>query len=123
MCNKYISNVKKSNLNNFIKIILGKVIEKKKIISVINFKNKKKNIFKIIISDSSGCVNIFSTALTNVRVGDIIKVSKSKVFFHRNSFKIIGIHCESINFFPRNNFFTVDLQKNYSKEKYKVILL
>nr|UXY87845.1 CMESO_355 [Cryptomonas curvata] len=121
MYSKSNSIIKKVTFKKFIKIILGKVIEKKKIISVLN--SKKKNIFKLIISDSSGCTDIFSTVFANIRIGDIVKISKLKIFFHRNSFKIIGLFCEFTNLSPYNNPFTINFQNDYSKKKYKIFFL
>ena len=117
MYNRKYSNLKQIIHKKSIKNILGKVIEKKKLIPI--FK-KKKIIYKVIITDLFACIEIFSTNFRNIRIGDIIKISKSKPFYYRNCFKIISFFCESIKLSPFNDRFTTTLQKNYSKKKYKI---
>jgi hypothetical protein len=123
MYSKNNFSLNKVNFKKFTKIVLGKVIEKKKIFSVLNYKDKQKDIFKVLLSDSSGCINIFSSAFATVKIGEIIKVSKLKIFFHRNSFKVIGFFYKSVNLFNLNDSFSFNFEKNYSKKKYKIFLL
>lgn len=102
------------------KNILCKVIKKKRLISILKSNKKKNFIIKLIVSDASGCIDIFSTSFINIRVGDLIQISKVKHFYYRNCSKIIGFFSKVINLIPFNDNFTVNLEKNHSKKRYKI---
>lgn len=117
---KRYSDLEKLRVKKLTKNILCKVIKKKKIISILKPNKKKIFIIKLTVSDASGCIDIFSTTFINIRIGDLIQISKVKHFYYRNCSKIIGFFPKAINLIPFNDNFTVNLEKNHSKKKYKI---
>jgi hypothetical protein len=117
---KRYCDLEKLRVKKVTKNILCKVIKKKKFISILKSNKKKNFIYKLIVSDASGCMDIFSSTFMNVRVGDLIQISKVKHFYYRNFSKIIGFFSKHFSLIQFNDNFTVNLQKNHSKKKYKI---
>jgi hypothetical protein len=117
---KRYCDLEKLKVKKITKNILCKVIKKKKLLSILKSNKKKTFINKLTVSDASGCIDIFSTAFINIRVGDLIQISEVKHFYYRNCSKIIGFFSKAVNLIPFNDNFTENLEKNHSKKKYKI---
>ena len=118
MYTKKYFEVERLYLQKLNKNTLGKIIKKNKIMQLSNKKNDF--IFKTTVADSSGCIEFFSTNFINIRIGDLVEISKIKYVYYRNFVRFFGFFSKTINSNIFNNIFKTTLERNYSKKKYRI---